>query len=66
MAGQTITVKMAFERSTKGAVRFQEVTNDGTPINIADGAKIGTLYIRKSALDGTEPKSLSITIQPQG
>jgi hypothetical protein len=48
------------KRETKGAVRLQEVGEDGTP---AFAPSIGTLYIRKSALpDGKMPQTLTVTI----
>ena len=45
----TMNLRFAFEKETKGAVRFQEVSEDGKP---AFAPSIGTLYIRKSALPG--------------
>jgi hypothetical protein len=39
-------LKFAFEKETKGAVRYQEVGEDGAP---AFAPQVGTLYIRKSA-----------------
>lgn len=57
-----VTAKMVFERETKGAVRFQEVNADGKALDMQEAA-IGTLYVRKSALGGTIPQSLTITIQ---
>ena len=54
------TLKFAFEKETKGAIRFQEVGEDGTP---AFAPQVGTLYIRKSALPGGKiPKTLTVTI----
>jgi hypothetical protein len=54
------TLKFAFEKETKGAVRYQEVSDDGEP---AFAAQVGTLYIRKSALPGGKiPKALTVTI----
>ena len=51
---------MFFEKETKGAVRFQEVGDDGAP---AFAPQVGTLYIRKSALPGGKiPKTLTVTI----
>jgi len=53
-------LRFAFEKETKGAVRFQEVGEDGKP---AFAPSIGTLYIRKSALaDGKIPQTLTVTI----
>jgi hypothetical protein len=54
------TLKFAFEKETKGAIRFQEVGEDGTP---AFAPQVGTLYIRKSALPGGKiPKILTVSI----
>ena len=56
----TMTLRFAFERETKGAVRFQEIGEDGKP---AFAPSTGTLYIRKSALaDGKIPQTLTVTI----
>ena len=53
-------LKFAFEKETKGAVRYQEVGEDGTP---AFAPQIGPLYIRKSAMPGGKiPKTLIVTI----
>jgi hypothetical protein len=57
------TLKFAFERETKGAIRFQEVSDDGSP---ASAPQVGTLYIRKSALPGGKiPKTLTVTIRSE-
>jgi hypothetical protein len=64
MTGDAKTVVIfSFEKETKGAVRFQETDAAGHPISIADGAKIGTLYVRKSALNGTVPVKLKATLE---
>ena len=56
----TMNLRFAFEKETKGAVRSQEVGEDGKP---AFSPSIGTLYIRKSALpDGKIPRTLTVTI----
>ena len=56
----TMNLRFAFEKETKGAVRFQEVSEDGKP---AFAPSIGTLYIRKSALpDGKIPQTLTVII----
>ncbi len=57
-------VNFKFERETKGAVRFFVTASaDGvTPLTNEEGAKIGTLYLRKAALNGTVPERLQITI----
>jgi hypothetical protein len=55
---------MKLERETKGALRYMEVDEDGDRVEIQDGAKIGTLYIRKSALhSGVYPDNIVVEIQ---
>ena len=50
----------AFEKETKGAVRYQEVGDDGAP---TFAPQVGTLYVRKSAMPGGKiPKTLIVTI----
>ena len=44
-----IEVRFKLEKETKGALRYQEVDEKGEVIEQA-WAKIGTLYLRKSAL----------------
>lgn len=55
---RTVTFKM--EKETKGAVRFQEVDGNGEVLDYAD-AVIGTLYMRKSALQGAVPSEVKAT-----
>jgi len=58
-----LTIFFAFERETKGAVRFQEVDGDENPLEIGSGAKVGTLYVRKSALPiGTIPERITMSL----
>ena len=46
-------LKFAFEKETKGTVRYQEVGDDGA---LAFAPQVGTLYVRKSAMpDGKIP-----------
>jgi hypothetical protein len=42
-------LKFAFEKETKGAVRYQEVGDDGAP---AFAPQVGSLYVRKTAMPG--------------
>ena len=60
--GDKITYTLALEKVTKGAIRYQEITADGTPISIDEGAKVGSQYVRKSALDGDAPQRLHVEI----
>lgn len=58
-----LTTKLVLDRETKGAVRYQEMNAQGGSISTdADGALIGTLYLRKAKLGSTIPKSLSVVI----
>jgi hypothetical protein len=53
------TLKFAFEKETKGAVRYQEVGDDGAP---AFAPQVGSLYVRKTAMPGGKiPKILVVT-----
>jgi hypothetical protein len=50
-----VTAKFLLERETKGALRYQEVDDKDQPLETV-WAKIGTLYIRKTAFErGAEP-----------
>lgn len=52
-----------FKNETPGALRYEQTKPDGeTPFTIAEGALVGTLYLRKSALNGAMPKSLKVDI----
>ena len=56
-----VTLKFEVEKETKGAVRYQEVGDNGEP---AFAPQIGTLYVRKSAMsDGKVPKHLTVTVE---
>ena len=63
--GTTTTVHFKHERDTKGAVRYHEVTgpNADEVFEVSEGAKIGTLYIRKTAFNGETPQRLVLTIK---
>lgn len=63
---KTFNIEFAIERETKGAVRYNEVDDDGNPISFDEGAVIGTIYLRKSQLGGTVPEKLSVTIVTSG
>lgn len=59
-------VRFAWQTSTKGTERYQEINENGQPIKGDDqGIVIGTLYVRKAALDRIGkgvPKRLSLHI----
>jgi hypothetical protein len=57
------TVPFTVEKETKGAIRYQQVKEDGSPHTIEGGAQIGSLYIRKSAFaEGAAPQKITITV----
>lgn len=58
-------IHFILERETKGAVRYMETVDSvsDVPKDIASGAVIGTLYIRKSALAGKIPTRIKVTIE---
>lgn len=52
-----------FKNDTKGALRYDEVDEKGNVrAGDADGAFVGTLYLRKAALKGKVPKELTIDL----
>jgi hypothetical protein len=57
-------VRFKLEKETKGALRYQEVDDKGEVIEQA-WAKIGTLYMRKSAFERGRawPQELRVTIE---
>lgn len=52
----SLRVDFLFEKETKGTYRFQE---QGLP----ESVKIGTLYVRKTALPNGAPKGLRVTVE---
>lgn len=50
------------EKQTPGAIRFMEVDDAGQKLKTSDGAKIGTIYVRKTALGDTVPQKISVII----
>jgi hypothetical protein len=57
----TITVKFKLEKTTKGAVRYQEIDDNGAPAEA--WAKIGTLYVRKTAFERDSiPQTLTVSV----
>jgi hypothetical protein len=58
-AKNSITVKMTIEKETKGALRYAEERESDF-----EEAKIGTLYIRKSAFKehGQVPKAIVVQV----
>jgi hypothetical protein len=55
------TVRMQFDRETKGTRLYREVDTDGNQVE-KDKAVIGQQYIRKAALGKHAPETLVITI----
>lgn len=59
---QKIVAKFQRKNETKGAVRFEELDNKGSVIDFTD-CQIGTLYIRKSALQMPFPDFITVTVE---
>ncbi|SRR6266540_1392421 len=59
-----IEARFKLEKETKGALRYQEVDEKGEAIEQA-WAKIGTLYVRKSAFErgAAFPQMLRVTVE---
>lgn len=63
MTQQTRIVHLNLERTTKGAIKFQEIDKDGKPSYMyGPGTCFGSIYVRKTALHGVEPKQIQITM----
>lgn len=58
-----ISARFKFVTETKGAFRYAEVDEAGEVVEMVNG-KIGTLYLRKTALNGTRPEFLQIQVSP--
>jgi hypothetical protein len=56
-------IRFKLERETKGALRYQEVDDTSQAVEQA-AAKIGTLYVRKSAFERGRawPQKLRVTV----
>ena len=52
-----ITRAFKFERATKNTYRFAEEEVPG------EAPVVGTLYIQRFAFDGTEPGTISVTVE---
>lgn len=57
-------IHFILERETKGAVRYMEVDGSNKPVAIGEGARIGTLYIRKDALPDGIPTRIEVEVKP--
>lgn len=58
-----IVCTFKFRNPTPGALRYDQVTQDGETVGKKSDEKIiGTLYLRKAQVDG-EPQTLTVTIE---
>lgn len=53
---KSFTVTFVHERETKGTHRYNEVGD-------RDSHKIGAIYVKKSALNGSTPKQIVVTVE---
>lgn len=58
-------VFMKLERETKGALRYYEVDPNENPVEIQDGAFLGTMYIRKITFRERDswPQKIKVTVE---
>jgi hypothetical protein len=61
-----LEIRFKLEKETKGALRFQEVDDKGDVVE-QPSAKVGSLYLRKSALErgAAFPQALRVTIETE-
>ncbi len=67
--GSTVTkqVKFKMKNDTPGALRYEEVDSKGKPrTKDEEGAIIGSLYLRKQAVEGAQPEFVDVTITYKG
>lgn len=58
-----ISVTMKRVKETKGAYQYKEVDDAGDVIEDFSEVKIGSIYVRKDALDGQKgPKEITVTV----
>ena len=66
MTATKMIVKMTLEKMTPGAVRYQEVSADGQVVKQTDpGCVFGTIYIRKSGIQGEIPQNICVTVDAE-
>ncbi len=54
---------LKLRNETKGAVRYEEVRTDGKVFTVAEGAALGSMYIRKTMYpNGKYPEYLTLEI----
>ena len=57
-------VVVRFLNETPGALRYREVDSKGDHIHgDQEGALIGDLYLRKTAISGSAPEEVTVTIE---
>lgn len=62
---QPTTMFFAWAKETPGTHQYHEVDAKGHALKADTGAVIGTLYVRKSALNGVKPERLEVTVTPR-
>lgn len=56
-----ISVQMKRVKETKGAYQYSEIDDDGNVVEDFREVKIGSIYVRKDALDGKKgPKEITV------
>jgi hypothetical protein len=57
-----IKAKFVLEKETANTFRYHEIDAAGEPLK-QEQAQIGTLYLRKAALNGTKPQFIEAVIK---
>lgn len=57
-----VTVTMKLEKETTGAARFHEVDGKGKFIEDYRDCQVGSLYLRKTVMPETLPKSITVNV----
>lgn len=58
-----IIARFKFANETKGALKYAEIDEAGETLDMVQ-SKIGSVYLRKTALDGARPRFIEVEIKP--
>ena len=58
-----ITARFKFANETKGALKYAEIDEAGAVLDMVN-SKIGSVYLRKSALNGDRPLFIDVEVKP--
>ena len=58
-----ITARFKFANETKGALKYAEIDEAGELVDMVN-SKIGSIYLRKTVLDGNRPRFIEVEVKP--